>query len=306
LTLRLQKQKFDSFLSKIIWKENNLDFWSFMNILNFGDCIKNGNYKLHSKFENVHNYINNKQLVSLVSTKVGTGPNNIVIENFPQHAEQTLRVTNTNISMGNNALNIGYIEPTLIQNIYISNIDKLISHIDILVNDLANKISPKSLGFLLFPKNEVFFQTIFEKAFLDHVRNTCQRITLEKLPVIAKNMRGVGFGLTPSGDDFNCGILYALNYLNKINSYDFSELIEECYSNSIGNNLISNTFLEYAYSNKFYENFHQLLIFLRHNNIRLISQFANNIIGSGHTSGSDMLTGFIVTIKGVLNDKKHC
>ena len=182
----------------------------------------------------------------------------------------------------------------------------MISHIDILVNDLANKISPKSLGFLLFPKNEVFFQTIFEKAFLDHVRNTCQRITLEKLPVIAKNMRGVGFGLTPSGDDFNCGILYALNYLNKINSYDFSELIEECYSNSIGNNLISNTFLEYAYSNKFYENFHQLLISLRHNNIRLISQFANNIIGSGHTSGSDMLTGFIVTIKGVLNDKKHC
>ena len=275
-----------------------------MNILNFGDCIKNGNYKLHSKFKSVHNYISNNEIVSLVSYKIGNGPNNIVLNNFPQQAEQTLVVSNSKISIENNALGIDPIKSYSKEYIYINNISELLSGIENLVDDISNKISPRSLGFLLFPNNEIFFQTNFEKAFLNHVKSTCKEFPLENLPTIAKNMKGVGFGLTPSGDDFNCGILYALNYFNEIMSKDFSEIIEECYLNSLGNNLISNTFLKYAYSNKYYENFYQLLKTLKQNEIKTISHYANKIIGSGHTSGSDMLTGFIVTIKGVLDDKK--
>ena len=275
-----------------------------MDILNFGNCIKNGDYKLHSKFRNVHNYTNNKELVSLVSSKIGNGPNNIVLNNFPQQAEQTLVISNSKISIGNNALEIDPIKSYPKEYIYIHNIPELLSGIKNLVDDISNKMSPQSIGFLLFPNNEIFFQTTFEKAFLNHVKNTCRSISLEKLPEIVKSMKGVGFGLTPSGDDFNCGILYALNYLNEIINNDLSEFIEECYHNSLGNNLISNTFLKFAYSNKYYENFYQLLKVLKQKEIEAISHYANKIIGSGHTSGSDMLTGFIVTIKGVLNDKK--
>jgi hypothetical protein len=275
-----------------------------MNILNFGDCIINGDYKLHSKFKNVHNYINNKHLVSLVSAKVGTGPNNIVLNRFPQQAEKTLKISNSKILFGNHTLKVNTIKPKNTSNIYIDNSFVLISSIEILIKNISSKVSPQSLGFLLFPKNDIFFQTTFEKAFRSHVKNTCRSISLEKLPEIAKNLKGAGFGLTPSGDDFNCGVLYALNYLNEIMSNDFSEIIEECYQNSITNNSISNTFLKFAYSNKYYENFHQLLLALKQNKLETITHYANKIIGSGHTSGSDMLTGFIVTIKGVLNDKK--
>jgi hypothetical protein len=275
-----------------------------MDILNFGDCIKNGDYKLHSKFKNVHNYINNKQLVSLVSTKVGSGPNNIVLNGFPQQAEKTLNISNSKILFGNHTLKVNTIKPKITTNIYIDNSFVLASSIEILIKNISGKTSPQSLGFLLFPKNEICFQTTFEKAFLLHVKTTCKSISLEKLPEIVKNMKGVGFGLTPSGDDFNCGVLYALNYLKEVKSNCFSEIIEECYLNSLGKNSISNTFLRYAYSNKYYEHFHQLLIALKQNKLEAITHYANKITGSGHTSGSDMLTGFIVTIKGVLNDKK--
>ena len=275
-----------------------------MNILNFGDCIKNGNYKLHSKFKSVHNYINDKEMISLVSTEIGAGPNNIVLHHFPLQAEQTLTVSNFTISIGNNALHIDPIESYSKEFIYINNILELLTGIELLSDEILDNTSPKSLGFLLFPDNEKFFQTSFEKAFLNHVKSTCKELSLENLPTIAINMKGVGFGLTPSGDDFNCGILYALNYLNEIKITDFSEIIDECYTNSIGNNLISNTFLKFAYSNKYYENFHGLLKASKQNDKNLISHYANKIIGSGHTSGSDMLTGFILTIKGVLNDKK--
>ena len=275
-----------------------------MDIMNFGDCIKDGNYKLHSKFKSVHNYTYNNEMVSLVSTKVGTGPNNIVVNIFPQQAEQVLKIHNQTISIGNNVLNIDPKESQIIKDIYVNSLLELKYKIEILTEVISDNISPVSLGFLLFPKNETFLKTTFEKAFLDHVKKTCKSISLEKLPTVAKNMKGVGFGLTPSGDDFNCGVLYALNYLKEIINKDISERIEECFKNSIGNNLISNAFLKYAYSNKYYENFHGLLKVLKQNNKNLISHYTNKIIGSGHTSGSDMLTGFILTIKGVLNDKK--
>ena len=275
-----------------------------MKILNFGDCIENGSYKLHSKFKSVHNYTNDIEIVSLVSSDIGKGPNNIVLNNFPYLAEQNLVISNHTLLIGNTALHIDPIESRTKENIYINNISELLFRIRLLSDNISDNMSPKSLGFLMFPDNEQFFQTAFEKAFLAHVKNAVQNISLENLPTIAKNMKGVGFGLTPSGDDFNCGILYALNYLNKITIRDFSEIIEKCYLNSIGNNLISNTFLKYAYSNKYYENFYQLLITLKHNELETITHYANKLIGSGHTSGSDMLTGFILTIRGVLNDKK--
>lgn len=275
-----------------------------MKILNFGNCIKNGNYKLHSKFKNVHNYANNKEIISLVSTQIGNGPNNIVLNDFPLQAEQTLTVSNSIISIGNNALQIYLTEKLQSENTYIYCKSELIVGIEILSNEIFDKISPQSLGFLLFPENEIFFQTSFEKAFFKRIKQITKDFKLENLPTISKSMKGLGFGLTPSGDDFNCGILYALNYLNKIKDADFSEIIEECYLNSIGNNLISNTFLKFAYSNKYYENFYNLLKALNQNNKNVISHYANKIIGSGHTSGSDMLTGFILTIKGVLNDKR--
>lgn len=275
-----------------------------MNILDFGDCIKNGNYKLHSNFKSVHNYTNNREIVSLVSNEIGKGPNNIVLNIFPQQTEQIMIISKPVLSIGNTALHIDPVKPRIKENIFINNIFDLLSGIEILSDVISDKMSHRSLGFLLFPANDIFFQTTFEKTFLTHVKQVVQNISLENLPAIAKNMKGFGFGLTPSGDDFNCGILYALNYLNEIISKDFSEIIEECYSNSIGNNLISNTFLKYAYLNQYYEDFYELFKALKQNNKNIISHCANKVINSGHTSGSDMLTGFILTIKGVLSDKE--
>ena len=275
-----------------------------MEILNFGSSIKNGNYILHSEFKSVHNYVNDQEIVSLVSTEVGSGPNNIVLNNFPITVEQNLTVSQSTITVGNTAIVVDHIELQTEDNCFITNTSTLTIAIEKLTEEMSKRISTKSLGFLLFPGNEVFFTTAFEKAFISHVKNTMQDFSIEKLPEIAKKMKGVGFGLTPSGDDFNCGILYALNCLQQTCRRNFSQLIEKCFQNSIGTNLISNTFLKFAYSNQYYENFYKLLKALKLNCNDSMIKYAKKIINSGHTSGSDMLTGFILTMKGVLNDKK--
>ncbi len=65
-------------------------------------------------------------------------------------------------------------------------------------------------------------------------------------------------------------------------------------------------FLKYAYLNQYYENFYGLLKSLKQKNNNKIIYYADKTINSGHTSGSDIITGFILTIKGVLNDQKYC
>ncbi len=268
-----------------------------MRILNLGNCIKNGNYKLHSQFKSVHNYTSDQEFVSLVTTEVGNGPNNIVLNNFPITAEPNLTVSQSTISVGNTALVINQTKPQTEENILITDTSTLTIAIEILTEKISKIISPKSLGFLLFPDNEIYFQSTFEKAMLHHVKEAIHYKSWEDLPAISKSMNGVGFGLTPSGDDFNCGVLYALNYLNTLKNYDLSGVIKKCYTNSIGNNLISNTFLKFAYLNRYYENFYNLLKALEENNKTDISYYTYRIVGSGHTSGSDMLTGFILTMR---------
>ena len=102
-----------------------------MDILNFGDCIKNGNYKLHSKFKRAHNYIQDREIVSLVSSEIGRGPNNIVLNRFPQRAEHTMVISSHTVSIGNTALHIAFVEPQQKEDIYINNISDLLSGIEI-------------------------------------------------------------------------------------------------------------------------------------------------------------------------------
>ncbi len=267
-----------------------------MEILSFGDYIKDGSYLLHSKFNNVHNYTNENEIISLVSDKIGAGPNNIVLNIIPDTAEQSITIYENLMIIGDKNLVIDKSHKNYFSNdnFYLLNGLTFLSKIVMLSKNVV--MNSKSLGFLLFPENEIFFESAFEKAFLAQVKQINRNISLENLPLIAKKMKGLGFGLTPSGDDFNCGILYALNYLNKIGHKNLTNIIEQCYSNSIGKNLISNTFLKFAFLNKYYENFYNLLKALQINEKDKILEYAQEVNNAGHTSGSDMLTGFLLTI----------
>ena len=63
-----------------------------MNIINLGHDIKKGKYILHSRFKNVINYTNDQELVSLVSIKIGKGPNNIILTKFPEFAKKNFKI----------------------------------------------------------------------------------------------------------------------------------------------------------------------------------------------------------------------
>ncbi len=111
-----------------------------------------------------------------------------------------------------------------------------------------------------------------------------------------KKMKGSGVGLTPSGDDFITGMLYAIFLLEKINKKDYNELRNKIYEKAKSNNDISRNMIFHASKGLYFKQFKDLqTAFI--NNDKNIKQFLKNLIDIGETSGSDMLTGFYLTLK---------
>ena len=153
-----------------------------------------------------------------------------------------------------------------------------------------------SLAFLIDPRFENNFETSFQKAYVKHIRTAWEDIKNGKLIQGVKKIKGSGFGLTPGGDDFIAGMLYALILTEKIQKRDAGKIRKSIYDAAKGKNDISRTMLYHAYKGAYFKQFKDLInAFI--NNDKNIKQYFKNLIATGETSGSDMLTGFCLGLK---------
>jgi hypothetical protein len=108
---------------------------------------------------------------------------------------------------------------------------------------------------------------------------------------LSAQLVGVGEGLTPSGDDFNCGMLAAQYYLR---GHPYSdelkeELISQIMRRINTTTVISKDFLTYACEGKFSQMVKNVLI-KSQKELDVTSEIIK-IRDIGHTSGIDFLTG---------------
>ena len=266
-----------------------------MFIADIGENLISGRYVLHSSFKKVKNYISDseKPLLSLVVNQVGSGPSYIRLKSNKLPDIKMIEIKKEHVKLNDNFLRKDNIKQ------YNSKLDDII---------IDNKLIHKALNVLLdslslFPKNSLSFLlgntferknlSIFEETFQNKVRENTSVMNLKNLPNVCKNMKGLGVGLTPSGDDFNCGVLYALHML-KFTGVNLQDTINNCYKNSLGTNRISNTFLYYAHKGYFYGDFKEFIVSLSKDNK---TTEPKKLLEHGHTSGADLLTGFILTIQ---------
>jgi hypothetical protein len=107
----------------------------------------------------------------------------------------------------------------------------------------------------------------------------------------ALKLIGVGEGLTPSGDDFNCGFAAALFYLKGFKSADEIHQVHQSELPKLWDSTttISREYLIYAHEGKFNE--WVIRLFEYCNKGKDIVPTLNEIKTLGHSSGSDFLTG---------------
>jgi Protein of unknown function (DUF2877) len=119
-----------------------------------------------------------------------------------------------------------------------------------------------------------------------------------RLKVVTSSLAGLGPGLTPAGDDFIGGVLLALAIVRAQRGDpaldDVAHLLVETAAPRTHD--ISAAYLRAAHEGQVNESWDPLLVALAAGDAERISAAAAPVLTTGHTSGADMLAGFVVGI----------
>lgn len=271
-----------------------------MDLISYGDSIPDGDYRLHSAFANALNFRKGRLIVSLVPPRTGAGPLNLVLKQVPAGAKR-LRASRFYFYVDENRLRK---EPAAI---YASKLplleadpDTVRANIPALASIIVLKAPPLSLAFIFDTSLEKNFSRVFERHLLARFKKAFSFFNSGDYASGVKTIRGLGLGLTPSGDDFLSGLLAGLNFSALNLGLDTSARIEQVFFYAEGGNLISNAFLRSSYEGRVNAKTRRLMAALASADRRELAAAAAAALKSGHTSGADFCTGLVFAVQEAL------
>lgn len=270
-----------------------------MDLLSYGDSIPEGDYRLHSAFANALNFRRGRIIVSLVPPRTGAGPFNLVLKQLPQGAER-LRASRFYFYVDENRLRK---EPDALYSSGIPPLDyspeTVQANTAALADLLARCAPPKSLAFIFDARLEKDFSRVFESHLLARFKKAVLCFYARDYAKGVKAMRGLGLGLTPSGDDFISGLLAGFNFARLSLRFDTEVRIEQIFFYAEGGNLISNASLRASYEGKVNAKVRRLLEALAGTDRKELEAAAAAALKSGHTSGADFCAGLVFALQDV-------
>lgn len=273
------------------------DLEKIIKFISIGDCIKENKYYIHSKFKNSINFYNDERIITIGNKYIGSGPTNIIFDDISMFNDETFLYINKDIiQFGTIKIKI---DKTKIYdskiNIVEFNMEKFIENIELFENYVKLLSNGKGISLLLEDSVKTD-DNLFDK-FTIKIRNGVEKLFEGDLIKGIKEIKGVGVGLTPSGDDFIYGFLVGLSVIEIIHNKKLSNLKKLIYENAKGENLISNNFLYCASEGLFFEKTKNLIISLFYGDEREILERVTKILQIGETSGVDFSVGLILTLK---------
>ncbi len=262
-------------------------------VRSFGDRILLGDYQVHSRFAKAVNFIQDDRLICLVDPQIGGGPINIVVSALDFTQTFSLHVDKDWFSCGETILPK---RPLYLSGFPAGSIDP--AGLQRGLNQLEKRLKnthPKSLSFLIAPRNN--FSSAFDQAFAARISNGLRELRRGNLEAGASVLRGSGFGLTPSGDDFLAGWLWGLHAAQKFFNTDLSAEIERIFSSAKSSNPLSAAFLRCAREGRCFEPLQNLLKALMRGDNAQLDLAITQLLASGETSGADTAVGFLMSLK---------
>jgi len=271
----------------------------------YGDSLKKDDYQCHSRFKQVVNFFNGHSMVALVDRKLGPGPHHIIISGLdPQKAER-LAITTDELLIDDNRF------PLASSCRYDSRIDlggaidgdRFSANLEYFEYCLGQAAAPKSLAFLLEPKRKRRLRSALERSIAERLTAGGKLIFGQDFFAGIKMFKGLGFGLTPSGDDFIGGVLLALYCGQKIFNRDFRRTIRSVYRLASGKNPFSNTMLVYASEGRAIGKIKDLLAALIYGGKKNVCRCTKQLRTIGHSSGIDFGIGLLLMFKKLNRNK---
>ena len=267
-------------------------------LVSYGNQLCNGKYKLHSKFNSAVNFISGDTFVFVVSENVGPGPLNIVIKGIVPMSVNSLEIEDGCLILNGTKLefDVGKLYDPLI---YLLEFDynNFIRNLGFLENSVIKSSSSHSLVFVLDSVRRSEFTSSFELEYVKRIDLGVQEILFGNILKGVGFIKGLGPGLTPAGDDFNSGILIALNLVEKICRWDMQKSIKLVWQEAVGSNLFTNAFLLCASRGLLFNKFRELINAALYSDQNIILNKTESVLSIGETSGADQLVGFLIGMK---------
>lgn len=277
-----------------------------MDLISFGDSIPEGEYRLHSAFANAINFRRGRIVVSLVPPRAGAGPLNLVVRQLPPGGARRLRASRFYFYVDENRLRKAP------EALYSSEVpaapadpEKVQIHAASLAGSLVRRAPAKSLAFFFDPSLEKNFSRTFDRLLLARFKKAAACFKSGKYSAGVKIIRGLGFGLTPAGDDFISGLLAGYNYALAALRIDTRRQLEEVFEHAEGGNLLSNAFMRASYEGKVNAKVRRLLCALTNGPVKEIDPAAAEVMDCGHTSGADFCAGLLFAVRDSLGEYYH-
>ena len=265
----------------------------------YGDRLKKDDYRCHSRFKRAANFFNGRSLVALVDRQIGPGPHHIVVSAIDPRPIERLTIGADEFRLD------GIRIPFAAACRYDSRIDlgadvdrkRFAANLEHFARDLRQAAAPKSLAFLLEPKPEQRRCSALEGSIAARLNAGSTRIFGADFFAGIKMVKGLGFGLTPSGDDFIGGLLLALHCGQKIFRRDFSAAIRAASRRAAGKNPFSNMLFIHAGTGRAIGKIKDLLAALVTGDEKGTHRCTARLKTIGHSSGIDFGIGMLLAFK---------
>jgi hypothetical protein len=267
-------------------------------LISFGDCLQPGIFTLHSKFQNVINYVRDNGLVSLVTAEIGNGPANIVLQHLSFKIDSRVTVSDNFVTIDQSRFNL-IPKKMFISKLSYSSIDlsSFENRLCLLEKEVRRCSHLKSYVFLIDETRKKHFVSSFEKALVERVQTGWDYFLRKDISTGMHLIMGSGFGFTPSGDDFIAGISAGMSLIRNLYEIDVGEEVDTIYLNSTTGNVVSRNFIFHALKGHFLEKIKDMLQSLITGDENELVHNSMNVIALGQTSGADFLCGLICSFK---------
>jgi hypothetical protein len=252
---------------------------------NSKNWLNNSNQpKILHVFDEVCNLINEKrEILSIVNAEIGNGPFNLVIKepvSFTKHldVESKILIEDKQLKVGDLIISFAYAQewnPMPSWEELRKNKKEIINRLSLLQIDI---------------ENESILQ--FANSLSDAIINAY----IPTIKSISSKLAGLGIGLTPAGDDYLMGAMYAAWM---IHSQEVAKKITEEIANIAVplTTSLSGAWLRSAAKGEAGELWHEFFeALIKDENMYLPM---SEILSVGETSGSDALSGFFSVLQGV-------
>jgi hypothetical protein len=231
-------------------------------------------YQLHSAFSRVLNYVSpDGQLHMLALPEIGAGPGITLVSRLPDPAPPTITLVDDRLNrFADVQIDTEYTprlrSPTAPSSDTLTRAEELVAAV---ANGLTNDNSVR--GQLVA---QSFSAALMAMQQGDYSAG-------------AARLKGLGPGLTPAGDDFLCGVLWALS----LKGHTWERPRELIYRRALGGNVLSNHFLHAARAGLFFAHFQDFARAICANDWPNISRHFLRLQQHGATSGPATASGFL-------------